>query len=209
MPLPNLWAFSAVTVPLVLTPGASTAVVLRNSLDGGRRAGVETAVGVNAGSVAYGLLTAAGLSFVLRRWPSLASVLRFSGMAYLAWLAFESFRAAWKEKVPRPRVEGGEGSAAAWRHNLSEGFMTNALNPSIAAFYLLIVPQFIPPGGAVAASALVLTAVHVTIAFTCHTCWAMAGGTLAPVLEGERAGRILHILMGVAMGGLAVKVAVG
>ena len=207
MPLPNLWAFSAVTVPLVLTPGASTAVVLRNSLDGGRRAGVETAVGVNAGSAAYGLLTAAGLSFLLQRWPSLASLLRFGGMAYLSWLAFESFHQAWKGQARRHGGVPRSGAEAEWRHNLSEGFLTNTLNPSIAAFYLLIIPQFIPAGGPVASSALLLTAVHVTYAFTCHTCWALAGGTLAPVLDGERAGRILHIIMGAAMVALAVKVA--
>lgn len=53
-----LWGFVAVTIPLVLTPGASTAVVLRNSVEGGTRAGVVTAVGTNTGSLCYGLLTA-------------------------------------------------------------------------------------------------------------------------------------------------------
>ena len=207
MPLPNLWAFSAITVPLVLTPGASTAVVFRNSLDGGRRAGVETAVGVNAGSIAYGVLTAAGLSFVLQRWPHVVSVLRVSGMLYLAWLAWESFRDAWKGRPSRLRQGGAGATAAQWRHNLSEGFMTNALNPSIAAFYLLIVPQFIPPGAPFAEMAFILTATHVTIAFTCHLAWALAGGTLAPVLDGPRASRLLHIAIGSAMLGLALKVA--
>ncbi len=61
-----MWAFLAVTVPLVLTPGASTAVVLRNSLAGGTRAGLETAVGANAGSLCYGLLCAFGFALALR-----------------------------------------------------------------------------------------------------------------------------------------------
>ncbi len=206
MPLPNLWAFSAVTVPFVLTPGSSTAVVLRNSLDGGRRAGIETAVGVNAGSIAYGLLTAAGFAFVLQQWPSLAEVLRVGGFVYLLWLAWESFQDAWKGSASRLLAGNGGNHPAEWRHNLSEGFMTNALNPSIAAFYLLIVPQFFPRGASVATSAFVLTAVHVSIAFTSHVCWALAGGTLAPVFESPRAGRILHAVMGVAMAALAVKV---
>ena len=59
MPL-NLWAFAAVVVPVVATPGVSTAVVLRNSIAGGVRSGVATALGANAGSIAYGLLTAFG-----------------------------------------------------------------------------------------------------------------------------------------------------
>ena len=58
------------TVPFILTPGVSTAVVLRNSLSGGVRAGVQTAAGVNSGSVVYGLVSAFGLAFALRRWPA-------------------------------------------------------------------------------------------------------------------------------------------
>ena len=64
-----VWAFVAVAVPLVLVPGVSTAVVLRNSIAGGVRAGLETAVGVNAGSFCYGLLSAFGVALAIQRWP--------------------------------------------------------------------------------------------------------------------------------------------
>ena len=80
------WSFLAVAVPLVLTPGASTAVVLRNSLSGGVRGGLETAVGANAGSVCFGLLCAGGFSLALARWPQVWVVLRVAGCLYLAWL---------------------------------------------------------------------------------------------------------------------------
>ena len=65
----NVWGFAAVAVPLVATPGASTAVVLRNSLAGGVRSGIATAVGANTGSICYGLLTAFGVAVALQRWP--------------------------------------------------------------------------------------------------------------------------------------------
>ena len=71
-----VWSFLAVTVPLVLTPGASTAVVLRNSISGGMRAGVETAAGVNSGSAVYGLVSAFGLAVALRKWPAMWVALR-------------------------------------------------------------------------------------------------------------------------------------
>ena len=71
-----VWGFIAVTLPLVLTPGASTAVVLRNSLAGGMRAGVATAIGVNSGSICYGLLTAFGFALALQRWPAAWVALR-------------------------------------------------------------------------------------------------------------------------------------
>src|SRR5829696_3983197 len=75
----NLWGFAAITVPLVATPGASTAVVLRNSLAGGVRSGVATAIGANTGSICYGLLTAFGVAVALERWPMVWAALRVAG----------------------------------------------------------------------------------------------------------------------------------
>ena len=94
-----LWAFIAVALPLVLTPGASTAVVLRNSLGGGIRAGLLTAVGTNTGSLGYGLLTAFGLALALARWPASWIALRWGGVAYLAWLGVQTL---WRARSPLP-----------------------------------------------------------------------------------------------------------
>jgi threonine/homoserine/homoserine lactone efflux protein len=203
---PNFWAFAAVTVPLVLMPGASTAVVLRNSVAGGTRAGIETAVGINAGSAFYGLLTAFGVAVALQRWPAVWTVLRVAGVAYLAWLGLASLRRAWIERgLPITIAPSGSNARPLARH-VSEGFLTNLLNPSIAAFYLLIVPQFIPRGSAVAANALLLTLVHVTIAITWHLTWAAAGGTLAATLGRKGPRRALEVLTGIALLALAIKI---
>jgi threonine/homoserine/homoserine lactone efflux protein len=202
-----LWGFVAVTVPLVLTPGASTAVVLRNSLEGGTRAGVVTAVGVNAGSLCYGFLTAFGFALALQRFPSAWSGLRLGGAAYLAWLGLQSLR---KASAPRPAVavpSAARGSAqGAWR-DLYEGFLTNALNPAVATFYLVLLPQFIPRGAPIVKSALTLTAVHIALAASWHVAWAAAGGTLARTLAGGRPRQILEAVTGTALLALAIKIA--
>ena len=61
-----IWGYIGVTIPFVMTPGVSTALVLRNSMAGGVRAGLTTAVGINAGSIVYGLLTAFGFALALK-----------------------------------------------------------------------------------------------------------------------------------------------
>lgn len=203
----NLWAFAAITVPLVATPGASTAVVLRNALAGGVRSGVATALGANAGSLCYGLLTAFGVSVALQRWPWAWSAVRVAGTAYLAYLGLRSLARAWTYRQPRAGV-----LAAAERPPLSrsvrEGFVTNLLNPSLATFYLLILPQFIPRGAPFAASALTLTAIHVGLAVTWHMVWAAAGGTLAEMLGRTKPRRILEAISGAALLALALKLAI-
>jgi threonine/homoserine/homoserine lactone efflux protein len=196
------------TIPLVLTPGASTAVVLRNSIAGGTRAGLITAIGINMGSLCYGLLSAFGFALALQRWPSAWTVLRATGVLYLGWLGMMSIRRA----VFPPRSLASEDGAAvpgnAWQ-NISEGFVTNVLNPAIASFYLIVLPQFIPRGAPIARSALILTTVHIALAATWHVAWAAAGGTLARTLTRGRPRQALEAISGIALIALAVKIAIG
>jgi threonine/homoserine/homoserine lactone efflux protein len=199
-----LGSFVAVTVPLVLTPGASTALVLRNSLSGGARAGFVTAVGINSGSFCYGLLTAFGFALVLQRWPSVMTVVRLGGGAYLAWLGVQSLRRA-LSPAPAPATRDIRLPASV-RRNLYEGFLTNALNPAIATFYLVLVPQFIPRGAPVVRSVLLLTIVHIGLAFSWHLVWALAGGTLARTLSSGAPRRTLDALAGAALVALALIV---
>jgi threonine/homoserine/homoserine lactone efflux protein len=201
---PNVWAFTAMTVPFVASFGPSTAVVLRNSVAGGVRAGIATAVGVNAGTICYGVVAALGVSALLQRWPGVWLALRFAGIAYLAWLGGRSLiRACTRER--RAASTAVDAARAPLSRSAREGFLTNALNPSIATFYLLVVPQFIPIGAPFVASALVLTAIHVSLAITWHLTWATAGGTLADLLARERPRRILEAATGLALLGFAVK----
>ena len=203
----NLWAFTAITVPLVATPGASTAVVLRNAVAGGTRAGLATAAGANAGSICYGLLTAFGVSVVLQRWPMMWMALRLGGTAYLAWLGVRSLARAWSYTASHATVDAAVPPPPLTR-SVREGFVTNVLNPSLATFYLVILPDFIPRDAPFAASALTLTAIHVALAIAWHCTWAAAGGTLSAALTRTRPRRVLEAVTGTALLGLAVKLAI-
>jgi threonine/homoserine/homoserine lactone efflux protein len=203
----NVWAFAAVAVPFVITPGASTAVVLRNSVDGGVRAGIVTALGVNAGSVFYGLITAFGVAAALRESPDVWIVLRYGGAAYLGWLGLASLRRAWVAAQLALRAASSGGDETSWTVNVIEGFATNALNPSIATFYLLVVPQFVVRGASILAGVLTLTAFHVAVALSSHVAWATAGGKLAAALERRGPRRALEAVTGVALLAFAIKLA--
>ena len=202
----------AVTIPLVLMPGASTAVVLRNSIAGGTRAGVETALGVNAGSVCYGVLSAFGVALALRQWPNAWMVLRAAGVLYLSWLGVQSLVRAFRPGASgsAPAAEGAAPSADGrdLGRNLREGFLTNALNPAIATFYFVILPQFVPRDAPIVRTVLTLTAVHVALAVSWHIVWASAGGTLARTLGASRPRRILEAITGIALLALAIATAV-
>jgi threonine/homoserine/homoserine lactone efflux protein len=202
-----LWGFLAVTVPLVLTPGASTAIVLRNSLASGTRAGLVTAVGANAGSLCYGLLCAFGFAVVLQRWPTIWLVLRGVGVIYLSWLGVVSIRRAFGGGDHPPTALNAPRSTAQVSAPLLDGFITNVANPAIATYYFVILPQFIPRGAPIVRTALLLTAVHIGLALTWHAVWATAGGALSRGLSQSRPRRILDCAAGLALLALAAKLA--
>jgi threonine/homoserine/homoserine lactone efflux protein len=205
-----IWAFIGVALPLVLTPGASTAVVLRNSISGGTRAGLETAVGANAGSVCLGMLCALGFSIALQQWPAAWLLIRVAGVAYLAWLGVQSLGRGLR---PRARIESIPSTepplrASSTARNFREGFITNTTNPALATFYFVILPQFIPRGASVARAALVLTCIHVSLALTWHAVWAGAGSALSRTLASRNARRALDLIVGVVLLALAVRLVV-
>jgi threonine/homoserine/homoserine lactone efflux protein len=200
-----VWGFVAVTAPLVLSPGPSTAVVLRNSIGGGTRAGLLTTAGTNSGSVCYGLLTAVGFAVAMQRWPSAWLILRGAGVAYLTWLGLQSLAGVLRARTasaaaPAPLALDG------WR-SFTSGFLTNVLNPSLAAFYMIVLPQFVPRDAPFVSSVLTLTAVHVAMAASWHTAWALAGATLARVLSRRGPRQMLDAITGTALIVLALKLA--
>jgi threonine/homoserine/homoserine lactone efflux protein len=211
----NIWAFVAVALPLVLTPGVSTTVVFRTSVTRGTAAAIVTAAGLNASSLTYGLMAALGLPAVAQRWPASLVILRYAGGAYLLWLGaaatirgISRFRGA-SPAAGTAAVDPSDLRPASWTANSQlfvEGFIANTLNPPIAAFYFIILPQFVPPGAAVVRSTLILTIIHVSMAATWHVAWAIAGGALAARLSAGRPRASLEIATGVALSALALAI---
>ena len=88
-------AYLTFTAILVVTPGSTTAVVVRNTLLGGRRAGLATALGAAAANTTHATLAGIGLSVLLTTFPHIVDVVRLGGAAYLAWLGVLSLGRAW------------------------------------------------------------------------------------------------------------------
>jgi threonine/homoserine/homoserine lactone efflux protein len=202
----SLLTYLAMTFVLVVTPGASTAVVIRNTLAGGRLAGIATAAGAAAGNTSYAVASGVGLMVLLMRWPAAPRAMSILGALYFVWLGGQNlFRAA------RLGDSGGHlgGHYAAGhftpRRSFREGFGVNLLNPAIATFYLGIVPSFVPAGAPRGLFAL-LAASHVGMAFACHSAWAVAFGRLQHFFARRAFQRTIEIAAGVAMLLLAWRV---
>ena len=130
---------------LNLTPGADMALVVRSAAAQGARAGAAAALGVGGGCCVHLAAAALGLSALLAGSPTAFSLLRWLGAAYLVWLGLGLLRQplAATAAAAADATATARPAAASWRRLFAQGFLTNALNPKVALFFLAFVPQFI------------------------------------------------------------------
>jgi threonine/homoserine/homoserine lactone efflux protein len=200
-------AYLTFTAILVVTPGSTTAVVVRNTLIGGRAAGLAAALGAAVANSAHATAAGLGLALLFARWPSALMLLRVAGGLYLAWLGLNSlYRVAMHADGGLQLNAGGDPvSASARRSSFRQGLAVNILNPAIATFYLVVVPTFIPADPP-RWYFLALAVTHVTLALVCHSLWAIALHTIRRLLHAASARRALEGATGLALLALALRV---
>jgi threonine/homoserine/homoserine lactone efflux protein len=189
---------------LAVTPGATTAVVVRNTIERGARAGVAAALGASAGNTIQAAVAAVGLAVVLVRWPMAAFVIRAAGAAFLMWLGLRSlWRASAYPAVARPRKPRLPGGTVGT--GFRQGLMVNLLNPAITSFYVAVVPSFVPPGAPWWYYSALASA-HIGIAFACHACWTLAFDRLRSRMERPWFARGMEAVTGLILVALAINV---
>jgi len=93
MPAQTL-AYLSLAFVFAFTPGATTAVVIRHTLAGGRRRGLTASLGAITASALQATLAVAGVSTLLVQWPEGLRLLGIAGALFLGWMGVKSLRAA-------------------------------------------------------------------------------------------------------------------
>lgn len=147
----QLWLFFALVFGIVVLPGLDMAFVLGSTLAGGRRRGFAALAGIVAGGVCHVVMTALGISVLLKWIPGAFNALLLAGALYIAWIGLSLMRS---DAAPAMRPDAPRRSHAA---TFRQGMLTCLLNPKAYLFMLAIFPQFLRPEyGPIAAQALVL-----------------------------------------------------
>ena len=118
-----------------ISPGPSLAVVLRNTISGGRAGGIMTAIGHGIGFSVYAFVAVMGLSSAFLANEQIFYLLQSAGALFLIWLAINMI--TYKKSVLSEKYK-----ESVYRGFL-EGFMVAFLNPKILVFLVAIFSQFI------------------------------------------------------------------
>ncbi len=196
-----LGAFLAVSAVMIVTPGPDTALTIRNTLMGGRRAGCFSAIGVSAGQALWTLATATGIAALLAASEPAFLAVKVAGSAYLIWLGLQALVAAVSGR-PRHAATVERRRLAAPRA-LRQGLLNNLGNPKMAAFFPSLLLQFAHSFSALLALGLVFSAM--TLVWL--TGYAFAVARAGDFLGRSRIRRAIEAATGAILVALGLRVA--
>jgi threonine/homoserine/homoserine lactone efflux protein len=176
----TLLVFSLAALALIVVPGPAVLYIVATAADGGRRAGVVSALGVASGGLVHIAAATAGLSSLLLSSATAFEAVKLVGAAYLVFLGVRRLltRVTAEEGTDR----GPRSLAAVYRR----GAIVNVLNPKTALFFFAFLPQFVDPDrGAAWLQIAILGALFVAIALASDALYGIAAGTAAAHLRGR------------------------
>ncbi|KAF1015825.1 MAG: Homoserine/homoserine lactone efflux protein [Stenotrophomonas maltophilia] len=182
MALHTWWLFTVTVFVLCGTPGPNMLHILSRSVGLGFRRSTAAMLGCLLALVLVLAASAAGLSALLLSSPVLFEVLRYLGVAYLAWLGIK----AWRESRVPAAVAPGEPVLAAsvdrpWRV-FRGGFFVGLSNPKLLLFAAAFLPQFVDPARSLAVQYSVLVGTFAACELFWYAVYALGGHKLRRAL---------------------------
>jgi threonine/homoserine/homoserine lactone efflux protein len=197
----DLAAFVGISVLVIVTPGQDTALTIRNSLLGGRRPGVFTALGVSAGQAVWAFATSVGIAALIVAFEPAFVALKLAGAAFLVYLGVQALLAAVRGGHPQRREGSGPLSSRA---ALRQGVISNLGNPKMAVFFTSLLPQF---GAESFAGLLALGLVFCTMTFVWLTAYAFVVARVGDVLRRPSVRRVFDAILGAVLVALGIRLA--
>ncbi len=195
--------FALAALVLIMIPGPDQALITRSTLVGGRKAGLLTMLGGVLGLTVHATAATIGLSALLLASAKAFTVLKIVGAAYLLFMGAQTLRAAARSRrtgveAPTPKARLRPATA------LRQGFLSNALNPKVALFFLTFLPQFLPTGATWLPS-LVLSAVFALLFVGWFSLYVTLVDNLGRLLRRPRVKAAIERVTGMLLVAFAVR----
>ncbi len=194
---PSFAEFLIAAMVMEITPGPNMTWLALLSAREGRVAGFHAVAGIATGLTVLAIFAAIGAAALITTWPLLYTALRWGGVLFLLFLAWE----AWiGEKDDANAVEPGR--------QFRRGLIVNLLNPKAAAVFIVMIPGF--AGSDAPAGALIaMTLTYLAIATLAHVLIVAFAGSFERALADPRRERIVRRIFALALAGVAIWFAFG
>ena len=202
----ELFAFLGVSALVIVTPGQDTALTIRSTLLGGRRAGLLAGLGVSTGQAVWTLAASAGITALLLASEPAFLAVKLVGAIYLVFLGGQMLlRALRRSRVPVDIVTPTSGLPPAKAYR--QGVISNLGNPKMAVFFTSLLPQFAPESGPRFATFTALGLCFCAMTAAWLTAYAFAVARAKTVFERPRVRRVVDGLTGAVLVALGLRLA--
>ena len=181
-------AFALTALLLAIVPGQGVAMVLRQSLIGGRRAAFFSVFGNSSGLLIWGAMSAVGLSAIFAKSHLAFNILKYLGVLFLLGLAIQTLLQL-KREFGKFDVDSGAKTNAAAAYRL--GLFTNLTNVKAAVFAVAFTPQFVPHHFSLGWGIFLLACVQATVSFSWYSFLIMMVDKSAIFLARPKVRRVL------------------
>ena len=134
MDIKSILILAFICISGAISPGPSLAVVIRNTIKGGRSLGVMTGLGHGLGLTVYASIAITGLSSILLSNKMLFMYVQLVGAFWLIWIGYNMILSP---------IKLFKNNSKGVKKGFIEGFMISFLNPKILVFFIAVFSQFI------------------------------------------------------------------
>ena len=199
--LEQLLVIVSLTCLVMVSPGPDMVLVLRNTFVSGRRAGLQTSIGILSGNLVHITYCVLGIGLLISQSITAFSALKYAGAAYLIYLGIMSFRSGAKT-LDTSDIDGRRPNRT-W---FVQGFVNNLLNPKGTLFYLGVFTIVITPETSASAMLLlILSMMLVSASFWLFFVYTLDRPTIREFIE--RSQQSVNRIFGALLLVLGIRVA--
>jgi threonine/homoserine/homoserine lactone efflux protein len=188
----DLFTFLLAVLLLELTPGPNMAYLATLALSRGRAAGLIATAGVAVGLAVHAIVAGLGAGVLVQKYPILYDVLRWIGVGYLLYLAWEGWQTEKQVSPERADLANTVGPL------FLRGFLSNVFNPKSILFFVSVLPTFLgtgPSTPSLPTQMAVFGSLYVGIATAVHGSIVILAAQLRPwLVEGPQQQTVRRIL---------------
>ena len=183
-----LLAFTAAALLLNISPGPSNFYIMARSIAQGTKGGIVAALGLAVGSMVHVAATVVGVSAIFRHSPTLFTVVKLLGAAYLIYLGI----IYWKSKTTGDSKIEEKAREKPLFSVFKESIVVEVTNPKTALFFIALLPQFVvPESGSVSLQLFILGLIVTISALPCDLLVAVSSSKASNwISKNKRAQRI-------------------
>lgn len=189
-----LIAFTAAALLMNISPGPSNLYVMARSIAQGTQGGIVAAMGLAVGSLVHVVATSLGLSAIFAHSPTLYTIVKLLGAAYLIYLGITY----WKSKGSDGNEKVNQPKQNPLLSVFQQSVIVEVTNPKTALFFIALLPQFVVPESGPVSQQLLILGIIVTIsALPCDVLVAVSSSKISNwLLKHERAQQIQNRISG-------------